>query len=188
MRVKDGESELLHRIRRAVIERKTARFLYHTRFSEDGNSRHHRREADPYGLVNFTGIWYLIAYCHLRKEIRHFRLDRCADIEILEKPFKRPADFSLEQPARDEGRNTIIRALFDKEIADWVKEAKIFFVEEMTDTAEGLLVVLRVRTENEVLNWILGWGGRVKILEPASLQKRLIREAKKILENHRSAM
>jgi predicted DNA-binding transcriptional regulator YafY len=187
MSVRDGESEMLRRIRRAVIEGKTARFLYHTRFSEDGRSRVNRREADPYGLVNFTGIWYLIAYCHLRKAIRHFRLDRCSDIEILDKSFTRPAGFSVDQPTADEGRNTIIRALFDKEISEWVREAKIFFVEEMSDTPEGLLVILRVRNENEILNWILGWGGKVKILAPASLQKRLVQEAKKILINHRSA-
>jgi predicted DNA-binding transcriptional regulator YafY len=181
--IRAGESEILRRIRRAIIERRTLQFLYHTRFSEDGTSRRNRREADPYGLLNYAGAWYLVAYCHLRKALRNFRLERISDLRILEKSFTRPENFSLETPAPDNQRTLLIRALFDPEIADWVKEAKTFFVEEMQETSEGLLVSLRVRTENEVVNWLLSWGGKVKVLEPASIQKRLIQEAKKILDN-----
>jgi predicted DNA-binding transcriptional regulator YafY len=187
MNIRTGESEILRRIRRAIIERKTLQFLYHTRFSEDGTSRRNRREADPYGLLNYVGAWYLVAYCHLRKALRNFRLERISDLKILEKSFTRPANFSLETPAPDNQRKLLIRALFDVEIADWVKESKTFFVEQMQDTPEGLLVSLRVRTENEVVNWLLSWGGKVKVLEPPSLQKRLIEEAEKILDNLKSA-
>lgn len=188
MNIRTDESEILRKIRRAIIERKTVQFLYHTRFSADGSSQHNQRDADPYGLLHYAGVWYLVAYCHLRKALRNFRLERIAELQILEKPFARPAGFSLESPAPDNQRNLIIRALFDPEIADWVKEAKTFFVDHMEDTAEGLLIVLRVRTENEVVNWLLSWGGKVKVLEPPSLQKRLIAEATKILENLKNAI
>jgi predicted DNA-binding transcriptional regulator YafY len=187
MSVGYGESEILRRIRRAIIERKTVQFLYHTRFSVDGSSQHNNRDADPYGLLHYAGIWYLVAHCHLRNALRNFRLERIANLKILEKPFTRPTNFSLESPVPDNQRNLTIRALFDPEIADWVKEAKTFFVEDMYDTPEGLLVSLRVRTENEVINWLLSWGGKVKVLEPRSLQKRLISEAKKILDNLKNA-
>jgi predicted DNA-binding transcriptional regulator YafY len=188
MNIRTSESEILRRIRRAIIERRTLQFLYHTRFAEDGNSQRNRREADPYGLLNYVGAWYLVAYCHLRKALRNFRLERISDLKILEKSFARPANFSLETPEPDNQRRLMIRALFDPEIADWVKEARTFFVEEMQDTPAGLLVSLRVRSENEVVNWLLSWGGKVKVLEPPSLQKRLIQEAKKILDNLRNAV
>jgi predicted DNA-binding transcriptional regulator YafY len=183
----NGESEILRRIRRAIIERRTLQFLYHTRFSADGTSRHNRREADPYGLLNYAGAWYLVAYCHLRKALRNFRLERINELEILETSFSRPAGFQLENPQPDHQRGLIIRALFDPEIADWVREARTFFVEEMQETSGGLLVSLRVRSENEVVNWLLSWGGKVKVLEPPSLQKRLIQEAEKILDNLKNA-
>jgi predicted DNA-binding transcriptional regulator YafY len=187
MSVRDGESEILRKIRRAIIERKTIAFLYHTRFSADGSSQRNNRDADPYGLLNYAGTWYLVAYCHLRNALRNFRLDRIDNLKILETPFIRPAGFSMEGPAPDNQRNLVIRALFDREIADWVKETRTFFVEEMRDTLEGLLITLRVRTENEVIQWLLSWGGKVKVLEPHSLQKRLICEAEKILDNLKNA-
>lgn len=34
------------------------------------------RTVHPYGLVNISGIWYIVAHCLLRKQIRNFRLDR----------------------------------------------------------------------------------------------------------------
>ena len=34
------------------------------------------RAVDVYGLVYRTGFWYAVAYCHLREDLRVFRLDR----------------------------------------------------------------------------------------------------------------
>ncbi len=180
-----NEHETLKKLRRAVIECKTAQMLYHTRFSADGTSRQNTRNVDPYGLMNFMGSWYLVGYCHLRQEVRNFRLDRIAQLSIMEESFTRPADFQMER-RKDDKRQLIIRALFAKEIADWVREWRSYYIDEMEDTAEGLLVTLRVRVENEVINWLLSWGGQVRILEPESLKKRLLEEAKKILANHKT--
>jgi predicted DNA-binding transcriptional regulator YafY len=32
-------------------------------------------------------VWTLVAWCELRNDHRHFRLDRIADPEILDEPF-----------------------------------------------------------------------------------------------------
>ena len=181
-----GEAEMLQQVRRAIMTRKTARFRYHTRFTEDGKGKQRVREADPYGMLNAGGIWYLVAHCHLRRDTRIFRLDRLADLSILDKRFERPSGFKLTEPERDEQRNIVVRALFDREIAPWVREARSYFVVEMEDTSEGLLVVLRVRMESEIVQWLLGWGGNVRVLEPDSLRLRLAEEGRRILENNRN--
>jgi predicted DNA-binding transcriptional regulator YafY len=181
----EAETSILKKLRRAVIERKTVRFTYHTRYSADGLSRHSTRGADPYGLVNYAGAWYLVAHCHLRQDLRDFRLSRISNLSVLEETFIRPADFSMGPTAHDDQRRLIIRALFDKEIADWVREAKSYYVDEMLDTEGGLLVTLRVRSENEVMNWLLGWGSRVRILEPAFVQQQFVKEARKILSRYK---
>src|SRR5690606_5055078 len=38
-----------------------------------------RREIDPYGLVYWRGRWYTVGYCHLRQDLRSFRLDRVTE-------------------------------------------------------------------------------------------------------------
>ena len=51
------------------------------------------RELDPYGLVYREGRWYTAGYCHLRRAIRVFRVDRIAAVEAREQAFTPPADF-----------------------------------------------------------------------------------------------
>lgn len=51
------------------------------------------RTLDPYGIVYRPGFWYAVGYCHLRKDLRVFRLDRIAHAEMRDEMFTRPADF-----------------------------------------------------------------------------------------------
>lgn len=51
------------------------------------------REVDPYGLVHRYGHTYLAGYCHLRRDIRVFRLDRVTVVERLAASLERPEGF-----------------------------------------------------------------------------------------------
>lgn len=51
------------------------------------------RNFDPYGIVFNDGYWYAAGYCHLREDLRTFRLDRIVALEAREETFERPADF-----------------------------------------------------------------------------------------------
>jgi predicted DNA-binding transcriptional regulator YafY len=51
------------------------------------------RRVDPYGLVFHWGRWYLAAWCHLRRAIRVFRLDRVTAMELVAESFVRPGGF-----------------------------------------------------------------------------------------------
>ena len=175
----------LLQLRRAIIERRTIRFLYHTRYSDDGSSARRIREADPYGLLHYADSWYFIGHCHLRNDIRNFKVNRIYDLEVLEKAFERPPNFRMEPP-EDDSRHLVVRALFDRDVAPWVREMRSFYVTDMEERPDGLLVSMRVRVENEVIHWLLSWGGQVRILEPESVRRRLVEEAKKMLEKNSS--
>jgi predicted DNA-binding transcriptional regulator YafY len=54
-----------------------------------------------------------------------------------------------------------------------------------TSRSDGLLVTFRVRHEGELVQWLLGWGAHMRVLEPESLRRRLAEEAAQILRNHR---
>jgi len=170
-------------LRRAIIERVTVRFHYSKRHGQDGQEDQMSREADPYGLVYITGIWYLTAFCHMRKAIRNFRLDRMEELEVLPSAFVRQTNFTMiEKQGR--GRDVIIRVLFEHTVARWVRESRYYYVDTEEETAEGLLVKLRVRHESEVVQWLLSWGQRVYVLEPESLRQRLAQEAQGILQKY----
>jgi predicted DNA-binding transcriptional regulator YafY len=51
------------------------------------------REFDPYGLAWRAGRWYTVGMCHLRKDLRSFRVDRVMSVKAVNAVFKPPADF-----------------------------------------------------------------------------------------------
>lgn len=175
--------DCLAQLRRAIIERKTVQFHYHTRYPQNGAAARNTRAADPYGLVHYNSAWYLISYCHLRRAIRNFRLDRITELNLLGQTFQRPANFQMKPP-EEQARKVTVQVLFDAEVTPWVKEARGFYLTEMKDTPYGLLVTLHLHSEEEVIPWLLSWSYHVRIIEPQSIRQRIAAEAQKIAQNY----
>jgi predicted DNA-binding transcriptional regulator YafY len=52
------------------------------------------RKLDPYGVVYLNNNWYVAGYCHLRKDVRTFRLDRLEILKPTGETFKPPKNFN----------------------------------------------------------------------------------------------
>lgn len=61
---------------------------------QSGQAAETERAIDSYGLIFHAGLWYTVAYCHLRNDLRTFRLDRILEAELLEETFTRPPYFN----------------------------------------------------------------------------------------------
>lgn len=184
--VDEPTGHVLPRLRQAVLESRRVRFLYHTRLVVTDQPEN-EREADPYALIHMTGAWYLVAYCHLRQGIRHFRLDRVEELQLLNKRFTRPARAEFAWRDRTHERSITVRAIFDPSVARWVLEDRYFYVTQSEMTRGGLLVTMRVREVQEVLRWLLGWGSAVCVLEPPELCQLISTEAEKLRQNHQNS-
>lgn len=59
-----------------------------------------RRDLDPYAMVYREGAWLVVGWCHLRHEVRSFRVDRIREAVMAPKPkspdFERPVDFDVK--------------------------------------------------------------------------------------------
>lgn len=177
-----AHAEGLALLRRAVMEERSVRFRYVKPVQGDDGRREHVRKVDPYGIVHIKGTWSMVAYCHLRQAIRHFRLSRIQDLELLDESFTRPPDFSLQSYQPSDDRQLLVRVLLHAAAAERVKEQGYFFIDTMEEHPEGTLVTLRVRQPEDVLGWILGWGSAAVVLEPESLTELVRLEAEKILQ------
>ncbi len=177
----------LQQIRHAILESRRIRFRYQARQSSDAAHPTTEREADPYLLLHTGNTWYVTGYCHLRRGVRNFRLERMDDLTLLDQTFTRPSNFVLERASGRDIGNVTVRALFDAEVARWVQEAPSFFTVAQEATPEGWLVTLQVRQEQDALQWLLGWGRHVRVLEPASLQEMMAAEAEAIWMSYKRA-
>lgn len=75
----------------AASERTRVRLRY---LDSDGGET--VRDLDPYGLARRQGRWYAVGHCHLRRDLRSFRLDRIVAALPLQATFERPADFDTQ--------------------------------------------------------------------------------------------
>ena len=136
---------MLH-LRRAILDRRSVRFRYTARNPSERQPPAYR-EIDPYALIHLAGSWHVSGYDHLRHDPRTFRLDRIEELPRSTAPSSAPRSFAPLQRSRDEGRDLIVRALFDRETARWVRESRSFFTVAEEETADGLLVTLAMRRE-----------------------------------------
>ncbi|MGD8569090.1 MAG: YafY family protein [Gammaproteobacteria bacterium] len=79
----DCVSDQLAIIRAAIKSKFKVKFSY---IRADGEASH--RCVHPLGLFYWGKIWTLVAWCELRDDFRHFRLDRMSDISSLEERFQ----------------------------------------------------------------------------------------------------
>ena len=178
------EAMNLQFLRRAIANQQQVRFTYHGRNSTEPAAE--IRTVNPYGLVSVVENWILVAYCHLRKDVRNFRLSRMEDVSILNAHFQRPTDYmNREFKRRREEPKLTVQVWFDREVTQWVLEDRFYFIADRQPTADGgLLVTLKMRQERDALQWLLGWGSHVLRVDSPILQQMLAEEIQKMAGNY----
>ena len=177
--------ERLQVLRRAILECRQVRFCYFARFSDQSAGA--AREVEPHALSFVERNWYLSAFDLKNKDVRRFRLDRMEDVAVLPHTFARPALQTLESEQNASKRDDLtltVRVLFDAAVARWVRESRSWFAEYEEETPAGLVVTFKMRHEEEILQYLLQWGGQSEVLEPASLRARIFAEAESMLRRH----
>ncbi|WP_248929811.1 helix-turn-helix transcriptional regulator [Paenibacillus hamazuiensis] len=175
------QRETVELLRQAAAEERSVRIRYRAkdaRYSE--TERETERVIDPYGIVYVQGAWVAIAHCRLRQSLRHFRIDRMSDVVWTDERFTRPADFSIRDYEPGEDRRTEVRIRLRGRAIDRFRETDYFYVEESKETEDGLMVTLKVRYEEEILHWVLGWAEEALVLEPESLKRKVAAAARNI--------
>ncbi len=144
------------------------------------------RSVCPYDLVHRSGVWYLVAFCNKREDIRIFRLSRITDASLTDRIFDPPEDFdssgwldeNLKLPSA--GEHEIVIS-FSSQDARWIKERwNEKYLEPMTDG--GVRARLWDVSDEYVLSLVASFAGRAKIERPRELAEKLAKQAKSALE------
>ncbi|MCY1539317.1 WYL domain protein [compost metagenome] len=56
-----------------------------------------RREIEPIGLIFYAFSWHLIAWCHLRKDYRDFKLTNIINIHCSTIPFRKQDHIAVSE-------------------------------------------------------------------------------------------
>jgi predicted DNA-binding transcriptional regulator YafY len=136
-----------------------------------------RRTVDPLGLVYYSDHWNLIAYDHLRKDIRNFRLDNIRWMRVLTEHFTPPEGFDLQEHLEERGQSLTNRRIvirFEPKAYRWARRSIPAQVEEERELKDGR-VEATFYFENlpYIARWLLRYGGDAEAVEPAELRERV---------------
>nr|WP_221373901.1 WYL domain-containing protein [Actinoplanes polyasparticus] len=161
----------VHQLQQAVVRRRSVRFRY----------KDARREADPWGLIDKDGLWYLIA--GTPKGRRTFRLDRVTDLEVTAETFERPAGFTLDTAwdevvgTIEERRSRTWATLLIPERFVWVLRDHFGRHCRPGDVLDDGRVRVQVGapTPRDIARTLSGWGSVVEVLDPPAVREELAR-------------
>lgn len=171
-------SEMLRLLQQALQERRTVEADYHS-FGRDAVS--HRR-LDPLHLWYQQGGIYLAAYCHTRRQVLTFALERFRRVRPTEDIFQSPPEFNLDRYLEGSfglfrGEPVRVSLRFSRQVARYVAERQWHPSQALSPLLTGELeMILRVPLSPELRRWILGYGKDVEVLEPKSLREDIRRE------------
>ncbi len=172
----------LPKLQQAVATGKTVTFAYYS----IGRDEELERTVDPYGLLLVGDEWYLIAFCHLRRAIRTFRLSRLRSRVTF--ATRAPHDFAppprfaiddyLDRPAWQLGEpvgSATIRVTAD--MAWWVVAhfSRCGTIVPATGAGgEGdILYSTSYNSPQQLVAWVLSMGAAAELLEPRELRHEL---------------
>jgi len=164
----------------ALQAQETLRMVYFTR--ERGEES--KREVDPYGLVFHEGAFYLVGFCHQRRDIRTFLVDRIRVAQGTGRKFEMPRDFSASEHFKNawgilRGRMMVrVKARFDRTVAQLVREGRWHQTQRIEEGSGGAVILtVEVAGWEEIRRWLMGFGSAVEVLEPADLRESMAGEA-----------
>ena len=139
-------------------------------------------KIEPYSLVLRQGVWYLYAFCHLRRDFHLFRVGRISGIVKTEENFRKRRFYQQDIPLTTQAKKHLTARL---EIADFTLEEIVEKVGiENIHSIQGKWIAEVSLPEETAEQTVLSLGIGVKVLSPASLREKVANLAKTILKNN----
>ncbi|MDZ7265030.1 MAG: transcriptional regulator [candidate division KSB1 bacterium] len=183
------QQQKFDQLQEAICDERQIRIQYYTQHRNEVTDR----TVDPYLIHCHQGNWYLIAHCHVRNEIRIFALNRILAIELTDRYFSKPADFSIEAYLKDSfniirgGETYHVALKFSPYQARWIREKQWHQSQKLTELDDGgVLLEMDVKGLSDVKRWVLQYGAEVEVLAPEVLREDVLREIGRMGELYRS--
>ena len=172
---KESLAPKISEVQDAIEERRLLSFRYYAPAGESF------RTIEPYYLIFKWSSWYVWGWCREKQDYRLFKLNRMDGLKKENSGFE-----AREVPLPDLSNERIfpgrikVKAVFQPEMKWRLTEE--FGVQSFRQLKDGSLLFQRDYTdEDNLICWLLTFGEKVKVLEPKSVQDKLLKTARKVL-------
>jgi predicted DNA-binding transcriptional regulator YafY len=166
-----------------VAQRRVLRLNYRT----GGRAEETERDVEPLGVVFYGGAWYLVAWCRLRGDFRHFRTDRMRRVDILPETIPPRPDFSLaahlaEQMSRQDTLRA--RVWFSDRVQDRARAESYATLVEETRRDGGAEFSLYTYCHEWLARWVLSFGAEAEAVDPPQLREMVRSQAEGVASRY----
>jgi predicted DNA-binding transcriptional regulator YafY len=150
-----------------------------------------KRRIDPYRLLENRGTWYVVAYCHWRKDVRLFALHRIQYHVVSTDHFDAPYDTSIEdflnsafflEHSKQEHR---VKIKFRQYTARYIREKIWHESQELIEHEDGgCTLSFTTPSLDEAKRWVLMYGSDAEVLEPTEFRDAVAAELAQALESY----
>ena len=141
---------------------------------------------EPHLISFHKGIWYTKGLNLPDEKETVYAIQRISDVKLSGKTFE--IDKAIVEKVQKEGlfnypKMEGIKLLCDASIGFYLHEHKDMKKFKIKVQEDGkLLVELAPAIEHDVIRWVLGEAGKIRVLEPESLRAKVAESGQKILE------
>src|SRR5271157_523284 len=169
----------------AVRQSRQLRMVYWTASRNETQ----KRTFDPYDLVLAPDDdWCLIGHCHLRKDIRLFKVQRVRSAVETGECFCRPAGFRAREfmaesfgTIRGHGDFHVVLR-FTPAYAGLIAEKQWHASQVVEPQPDGSLILrLHMNDLRLVKRWVMYWGAECEVVEPRELRRLVLQEINRML-------
>jgi predicted DNA-binding transcriptional regulator YafY len=182
--------ECFQTIAGALLQRNTLHIRYHGR----GNDETSQREISPQRLIHYRDNWYLDAYCHTRKALRSFSVERitiakalpqrCRDVPKKQLDAHYTSSYGIF--AGKPKHTAILR--FTSERARWVADEH-WHPQQQSQWLEDGSYELRIPYSDprELVMDVLKHGAEVEVVAPETLRREVLEHLRKATAKYSDA-
>ena len=155
---------------------------YQAPYAEESTNR----IIEPTGLFNESNYWYVLAYCHIRKDYRQFRIDRVLEITRTKTNFiLQHENVQEHKPQFSNQEKTKVIILVEKEIAKFIQSGRKYygFVSERVVEDKIEMTFMTSESQEGLSRWYMMFGDCAEIIEPESFRRRVLELADKTRKN-----
>ncbi len=144
-----------------------------------------RRKVEPVGIYYKGSLWYLIAYCQLRKDYRNFRTDKISRLILTEEKMTQlhpPLQSFINHIAEKKDLQKVVIDV-PKNIIKYFGEQKYYngFIKEEY-IKNSVRMTFLTGSLTGFARWFMLFGDKAKIVEPFELNNMVIEIAENILK------
>ncbi|MBB6697560.1 helix-turn-helix transcriptional regulator [Clostridium algidicarnis] len=147
------------------------------------------RVVRPYGIFQYKGSLYFVAFCEYRKEIRQFKILRIKKYETLDERFQKDENFNIREYMKnsigifkDGEVNLKLKVYYP--YAQIVKEKLWVEDQKITDFKDSNYIIFQAKMNGltEIKSWILSMGSDVEVIEPSDFKEQIKKEVQKVMK------